>query len=319
MTSPVTDETVRATVARDAASGLALLRVPPANVPALAQWTPLRLQAPRFLVAADMTADGVSLRPVFVGAMTSVTAPGWRSPLWGLPQTVLRTGTFVFTIDGLLAGVTVDAGGQAAIVPAQTLFAAASRLEQQDVPDTLTGDVGLRVAPVTPQIAAATHATSGVVVTWVDPQGPGANVVAVGDVIEALNDTPTPSPAYWDAQIAPLLAGDQVRLTIRRKNEVVGVPLVARPLTDAVRERPLGLVMRSVRGSGVEVVRVEPNSAAARAGLQVGDLVTLFGDVQRPTPAQVARTFAEASADRPILLAVTRGDTHTVLTLEKRN
>jgi S1-C subfamily serine protease len=75
--------------------------------------------------------------------------------------------------------------------------------------------------------------------------------------------------------------------------------------------------MRAVQGTGVEVLGVASASAAALAGIQPGDVITVIGDREAPTPAEVRRRFAGAATDRPVLVAVTRGTGHHVLTLEK--
>ena len=55
--------------------------------------------------------------------------------------------------------------------------------------------------------------------------------------------------------------------------------------------RSLGLTLRARPKIGAEVVRIEPASAADRAGLTLGDVITLVADVPAPTPAQVTRSF----------------------------
>jgi putative serine protease PepD len=69
--------------------------------------------------------------------------------------------------------------------------------------------------------------------------------------------------------------------------------------------------------TGAEVVRVQPASAAARAGLLVGDVITVIGSVHAPTPAQVAQSFSSNPAGQPILVGVSRGDAHFVTTVER--
>jgi S1-C subfamily serine protease len=76
--------------------------------------------------------------------------------------------------------------------------------------------------------------------------------------------------------------------------------------------------MRAIRGTGVEVLAVAPGSAAALAGIQPGDVLTVVGGRKAPTPSQVTRGFAASTADRPVLVAVTRATVHHVLTLQKR-
>jgi len=65
------------------------------------------------------------------------------------------------------------------------------------------------------------------------------------------------------------------------------------------------------------VIRVERGSAADRAGLTVGDVITLVADVSAPTPAQVTRSFTSVPEGQRVMIAVTRGDAHHVTTLER--
>jgi S1-C subfamily serine protease len=75
--------------------------------------------------------------------------------------------------------------------------------------------------------------------------------------------------------------------------------------------------MRTVARVGAEVLSVAPASAAERAGLLAGDIVTRAGDRAAPAAAEVIDAF-EKTGDRPLLVAVTRGATHHVLALEPR-
>jgi S1-C subfamily serine protease len=65
------------------------------------------------------------------------------------------------------------------------------------------------------------------------------------------------------------------------------------------------------------VVRIEPGSAAARAGLAPGDIITLVADVSAPTPAQVRRSYTAMGQGQRVMVAVTRDDTHFVTTLQR--
>ena len=47
-------------LARDPASGLAVIRVPAARAMALPLWSPLRLQYPRYLLVSDVSPTGTS-------------------------------------------------------------------------------------------------------------------------------------------------------------------------------------------------------------------------------------------------------------------
>jgi S1-C subfamily serine protease len=73
-----------------------------------------------------------------------------------------------------------------------------------------------------------------------------------------------------------------------------------------------------VRREGAAVVAVAPGSVGDRAGLRPGDTITLAGIHRAPTPAQVISAFAAATADRPLLAAISRGTEHRVVALEPR-
>lgn len=302
-------------VARDRASQLVVVRLPDSAAPLLPTWPPERLAFPRFLIAADASPVGMSLRPVFVGSLRESNTPIWSDPVWALPDsTDLTGGTFVFTIQGELAGLVVSRQGHPTLVPADTMLTAADRLVSEA--ERRPGELGVEIEPLTQELSAATGASIGVVVTRVDPQGAAALDLRVTDVVESIDEKPTPTAEHWTARIARLTDGESLVLRVRRGGEVRDVHLTARAPVDRT-DRPLGLTLRAIARIGVEIVRVDADSAAAQSGLQVGDVLTVVGDIEMPTLPQALRVFATASAEQRIVIAVTRKGTHHVLALEK--
>jgi hypothetical protein len=304
-------------VARDPASGLTLIRVPPADSPELATWAPRRRDYPRYLIAADVLPQGPSPRPVFLGALYSVWSPVWPGSIWEIPPaTNLAAGTFVFTTEGALVGLVIERNDRPAIVPGDIVLMTAERIarERNDNP----GQIGITVQALLPGMASVRGSHAGIVITSVDPRGPSAGQLAVADVIEAVDDQGIPTLEDWQARIARLRAGESISLRVLGSGGVRNVHVTAMPPNVTTTRLSLGVTMRAVRGVGVEVLRVQPGSSAARAGLESGDVITLIGDLNAPTPAQVATTFAASSDDRPVLVAVTRGEAHHVWLLEKR-
>ena len=304
-------------VARDAASGLAVVRLPmTVSASPVVPWTPRQPQQPRYFVASDVSPEGVSLRPVFVGSLHPLESPLWAETLWAVPEHAdLAAGSFLFTDNAELAGLVLTYRGGAAIVPGGTVLAEAERLLA--APPGPTGAIGVEVQDLTPAIASVTAASEGVVVAWVDPEGASSGHLLVGDVIEGVNGQVLETRQQWDVRVARLSVGQTLSLRVRRRGEVREVALVANVPAAPPASRSLGLTLRARTAIGAEVVRIDRGSAADRAGLTVGDLITLVAEVQAPTPAQVMRAYASIDQGERVMVGVTRGDTHFVTTFER--
>ena len=309
-------------VAVDRATGLAIVRKPRADKPGVMPWVPRLLDYPRYLVAAEVTAQHVALRPVFVGGLYPVTSPLWGGDIWLLPpNTAIARGTFVFTTEGALAGVGISHNGQAAIVPSALLSRAVEQLQE---PRGTAGELGIAIQPLSAAFAAATGSSIGLVVTAIDPNGPAAGALVATEVIEAIDGEEMRTTEHWHARVARVSAGDTLTLRVRGVQGVRDVPIIAAAPTPA--EEPvdrtdddvaLGLRLRSVREGGVDVLSVQPRSRAARAGIQQGDRITAAGGQPSPTPALLTRLFASLPEGGSLLVAITRGSEHRVAAIEK--
>lgn len=300
---------------RDRASGLAVVRVSNqvAALPVV-PWTPRRLRQPRYLIASALSPEGVSLRPVFVGSLAPIDSAVWSQPIWAVPSgTALEPGSIVFTNTAELVGIVIEHDTGRAIVPGGIVLAEAARL--LDSPPGPPGRLDVEVQPLTASIASVTGAAAGMVVTWVDRRRTAAGELMVGDVIEAVAGAPLTTREQWDVRMARLSAGETLTLQVRRRRDVLDLTLVAAAIPPA--SRSLGLTLRGRPGLGTEVVRVEPTSAADRAGLAGGDVITLFGEVAAPGPGQIRRSFTALGESERALVAVTRGDAHHVMTVSR--
>jgi len=306
-------------VARDAASQLAVIRLPTGTAPLLSTWAPRRLTSPRMMIAAAAWREGATFRPVFIASLYTSTSPAWAGAIWTLPPPVdLEPGTFVFTVDGTLAGLAIARGTQRALVPADTVLGIADRLTRDARQPR--GRLGIDVQPLTPALAAAAGVNTGVIVSWVDPNGPAAGLVNVSDVVDRVGEEKVTTAEDWQALTARLAANESVVVGIRRQHEMRDVQLTAEavgPPPAPTPDRSPGLTLRTDPQIGAAVVRVDADSPAARAGLQSGDVLTLVGDIQTPTAAQVTHALATAARERPILLGVMRGSSHRLVALER--
>jgi S1-C subfamily serine protease len=303
-------------VAVDRASGLAVLRTPGrrAGTPPTA-WARRGLQGPRYLFATDVSPAGVSLRPVFIGSLTPMATPLWADALWVVPvNSDVSVGSLLFTRDAELVGLVISVGGQRAVVPSQTLLAEADRLLAR--PERPAGTLGIGIQPMTVAVREATGVSAGLVIASVDRSGPATGGLNVGDVIESIDGRSVTDRVDWDVRMARLSAGDTVTVRGRSHGRVVEAALVAMPSAPAAT-RTLGLILRPRPQLGVEVVRLERGSAAERAGLVVGDVITVFGEIVAPTPNQMNRAFAALPSGKAVIVGVTRGDVHFVTALER--
>jgi hypothetical protein len=303
-------------VAHDPVTGLSVLQTPSIDVQPIRMWTPQRFDYPRYVLASDVSQGRFSLQPVFVGHLTVSRDSAWSADVWRMSSyATVPNGTLVFTTSGLLAGLVIGQPETPAIVPADTVISLAQRLLEKG--QELSGRLGIDVQPLTPQIRTASGMTSGVVVTWVDPEGSAAGKLVATDIIEMAGEHAIQTIADWEGGPSRLNAGDVITLRIWRNGRKEEVELTALPPRASSVSSRLGLTMRVRSGVGAEVLSVEEGSVAMSAGIAVDDVLTRIGDIAAPTPAQVARAFA-AAKDRSLLVAITRGAEHFVVGLVRQ-
>jgi S1-C subfamily serine protease len=301
-------------IAIDPPTGLALVRATAAAALSRPIWIPDQLDLPRYLFAAVPAPLHPTVVPAYVSLLEPVRSPAWPSEIWRVPAgSGLIPGSFIFTAAGQWLGIATEENGQPVIVPAAALFDAATRMSaQQDPP---AGDPGVEVQNLTPALATATGASTGVIVTSVDSAGPAAEVLVVGDVIEQVNGDAVPTPLAWHVRWTRLAAGASARLRVHRRGKVFDVEVAVPPR--AARSDGLGLTLAWRAGVGSQVLEVASGSAADRAGLEVGDVVTRAGEQSEPTPAQVRLGFAAVPDGGVALLAIRRDTTQRLVILPR--
>jgi hypothetical protein len=307
-------------VARDAATGLAVVKLP-GDMPALAPtlFTPRQPQRPRYVLASQVLDAGVSLRPVFVPSLAPADAARWGAVVWQLPPRAdLVEGEWLFTTDAELVGLAVTQRNAIVVVPGDVVLSEVDRLKASAA--SAAGELGVQVQALTPALSSVTGAAAGVVVTWVDPMGPARGLLRPRDVIEAADGERLPTLEHWQRRVAQFAAGTAVSLSVRRNGDVTSVSIapVAPRAPTAPEARPvLGLVTRRVAGVGAQVVQVTAGSIAARSGLVPGDIVTSLGEDDQPTPDQVRGVGARVVSGAVVVAAVQRGRDHLLVVLQR--
>ncbi len=304
-------------VSLDPPTGLAVVRtISPAAGTRLI-WTPDRLELARYLFsAAPAPAPGrPSVIPAYVSSLEPTRSAAWPGEIWRVPAaTGLTVGAFLFTAAGEWLGIAAAEDGQPVIVPAAAVLGRVARMGTTRTPHA--GDLGVEVQGLTAPLAAATGATTGVIVTFVDPAGAAAKTLVVGDVIEHVNGNPVPTPFAWQVHATRLAVGASVTLRVRRRSATLDVAFVA-PAPPPARPGDLGVTLARQPGAGSRVLQVETDGAADRAGLRVGDIVTLAGEQSAPTPAQIRRAFEAAPEGGVVLVGIMRDAGHRLVTLAR--
>lgn len=305
-------------LAFDRATHLAIVRHPNGDMPGLMPWAPRLLDYPRYFVAADVTGQHVTLRPVFIGALFPVSSPLWPGELWAFPAaTAIAPGTFVFTTDGALAGLSVSYGSQTAIVPAAVLFSAIDQMQQRS---GAAGDLGIEIQTLSRELASATGGATGVVISAIDPSGPAAGRLLPTEVIEAIDGHEMHTPEHWRARVARVNVGETLTLRVRGGEGLREVQVTAAAPaapSERTQEPSLGLRLRAVPKVGAEVLSVQPRSSAERAAIREADIITVAGGRMSPTPAEVMRAFTSLPEGGSLVVAIARGTEHRVFVIEK--
>jgi serine protease Do len=304
--------------AADPVREIALVRVPArADLPPLPWSQAPSVTEPAYVAVIEGTRAGPAVRPVFLGRTDPVSDPRWERPLLvlgGLQQAT--PGSLLMSLDGAFLGITALDEGFLGIIQAPQLAADANRLTGSG--GTPGSEAGITVQTLTTALARATGATEGAIVTYVDPLGPAARVLEVGDVIEAVGDYVVASAEDVNVRILGTPAGTALGLAVMRRGERTTVEVTTSQAGGAVpvdEAAGLGLVLRDVRGVGLEVMDVVAGSAGALAGVKPGDVITHVDGQPTPTTAKLTRGFR--TAKRAILLGVRRQQQRLVVALER--
>jgi serine protease Do len=203
------------------------------------------------------------------------------------------------------------------------------------------GFLGATIQDVTPTMAKALglDGAGGVLIGDVTPKGPAAQAgMKAGDVVIKLNGQPVADSAALRLQISETDPGTTVPLTVRRGTSTLDLNvklgelpadhdktadgntendslqgLQVEPLSPAARQQ----LHLGDEAQGVVVAQVDPNSAAADAGIREGDVVTEVNHQPVTTVSEFEQSM-RSSGNKAILLRVERNGTGLYLALAPR-
>jgi S1-C subfamily serine protease len=304
---------------RDAARDLVVVETPSIAGPGAIPQLPATASrpGPRYIAVVETTGAGHAVRPVYIGRSDPFSDPRYSDPLLsvGAVQQTVSPGSAVFSLDGTFIGLATESAGRVMIVQAQTLRGIAAGAPPAPA---VRADLPLEVQPLSPSLSRASGADRGVMVTYVrDPKAE----VAAGDVIQAIDGIDVTAVGGYQLVAQSRKPGTAATLKVVRRGQPLTVPvtaIAADARVDAAPPGEPGAVLRTVSGTGTEVVTVEPGSAAARAGLRRGDLIVQADRASAPESGAVVKMFATAKPGTFLLLTIRREGQHQVVALEKR-
>ncbi len=307
-------------IGRDPNRDLAVIAVPPASDGAVTPRTGAARPGPRYVVVVEGSAQGPVVRPAYLARTDAVEDPRTHTSLLQVTalQQALPRGAALFTLAGTFIGVVSEGGSRATVVPADSMIAAALSVHGGG---EMRGDLAIEVQALSPGLAKAAGANSGVIVSYVHPQGPAAQAVEPGDVIAAIDGINVTTPAGFLRLVRSRAPGSAVAVHIIRRGKPVDVSVSARDITGpplpAIQASDPGLTLRTVSSLGSEVVAVQSDGAAAKSGLAVGDIIVRLDSNDAPSVAEILRAYRDADSGAALLLTVQRGTRQLVAALEK--
>jgi Do/DeqQ family serine protease len=227
-----------------------------------------------------------------------------------------------------------DNAGIAFAIPINMAVAIADQLRRNGV--VKRGRIGVTVGPVTRE-AAGSGSTRGALVAEVEADGAAAKAgLKAGDIITDADGRQLEGPGNLTAILGTLEPGRTVVLGYRRGGQrgqatvtveaprpVPTQPTPSTPGGGGAGFAALGATFRNITPAdrypaqfrGAVVASVQPNSAAARSGLVVGDVIVGVNGEQIQSAAQLARAFQNIAGGA--VLFVARGNSLIQLRLER--
>jgi len=216
---------------------------------------------------------------------------------------------------GINTAILAPAGGNVGIgfaIPINMVMASMKQIMENG--EVKRGQIGVGIQDITPDLQKAfdlKNGQQGVLVTNVLDDTPAEKAgLKSGDVITAVDHSPTKSTSQLRSQIGMRAIGDVVHLTIIRNGKTkkidvkVGEPTAGQNNSDIHPLLDGAVFENDPQGRGAVVSSIIPNSPAAYAGLRPGDLIL---GANRKNVTDVASLNKIVSEDKDqILLYVER-------------
>ena len=267
----------------------------------------------------------------FIQTDASINPGNSGGPLFNMAGEVVGINTAIFSQSGGNIGI-----GFA--IPANLVKNLVPELETKG---TVTrGWLGVSVQPVTPDLARSfgVDKEQGALVGDVVAQSPADKAgIKRGDVIVGYDGKKIEESSSLPSLVASTPVGKTVPVEIMRDGKMTTVSVAISKLNDQTAAVNLkqekaewGLAMQNMPpeertrmglagNEGVLVTAVMPESPAANANVQAGDIILQINQVPVSTVQGVRNEVAKAKGDKPLLLLLRRADGSTSFAALSRN
>ena len=202
------------------------------------------------------------------------------------------------------------------------------------------GWLGVSIQNVSPELAAAMgiDVATGALVSDVVPDSPADGVLQQGDVILTFNDDAVESSNELPVLVGTTKVGTDSTLIVLRNGKeeqiklTIGQHQAASAATDSAAEdkfegTKLGVIVAPLTESaraevgvaesvdGVVVTDLQPESPAAKAGLQRGDVIVRLGNLDTVSPDALKEALESEKTD-PALVLINRGGNQIFIAVE---
>lgn len=175
------------------------------------------------------------------------------------------------------------------------------------------GYFGFSVQPLDSQIALALELSSeqGMIVNWVDPEGPAVKFgLKQGDIIVAVDSNLCSAFEDFNSLMSQNVAGEKVALDViragvRLKVEVGSVEVDLKIAND-LAWRKMGIQTDSTN-EGLAIEKIRPRGPAEEIGLRRGDVIVAINEWAVQSRASFIEAMAKLQYARSTVLTVKRG------------
>jgi len=325
----------------DRPTDIALLKVEGANLPSttlgnssslkVGQWvlamgSPFGLErtATQGIISAlGRTLPGDSYVP-FIQTDAAVNPGNSGGPLFSLDGRVIGINSQIYSNSGGYMGVSFA-------IPINTAMEVVDQLKKTGRVER--GWLGILIQDITPDLAKSfgLDAPRGALVSEVLKDGPGAKAgLQVGDVIVRFNNIPVQRSSELPPLVARTKPGTEVTLAVVRDKKERRITVRVEQLPDQPDETPAPEPTPSSSRIGVQVaplperlqgqmegvlVTTVTGGAAARAGIQPGDVIVRIDTTRIRDVETFEKVVAQLPSKKPIPILVLRGGGTFFLTI----